>query len=119
MQELEKLKSVLLDLNKNQQEFSVRLSEFEALQAQVSALEKRAQVDPEAGQKVKSVNAYMAQEGHHTQRQIMTYVGAFESHLLKARETLAGLAGSGPESLALLSPPSPAHLAQKHRRSFA
>ncbi|AIC22548.1 hypothetical protein EY04_27640 [Pseudomonas chlororaphis] len=118
MQELEKLKSVLLDLNKNQLRFSAQLGEFEALQAQVSTLEKRARIDPEAGRKWRSVNDYMAREGHQAQRQIMVHVGAFESSLAKVREQLGALPLAESERMANVAPASLMRSAKKHPRNF-
>lgn len=118
MQELEKLKSVLLDLNRNQMKFSAQLRELEALQVQVSMLERRADTDPEARNKWRSVNNYMAREGQQTQRQIMTHVGAFESHLTKVREQLGALNHSEPAQLAKGTPALLARPAKKHQRNF-
>ncbi|MHC8397975.1 hypothetical protein ACYZTX_00315 [Pseudomonas sp. MDT1-17] len=118
MQEFEKLKSVLLDLNKNQLKFSAQLGDFEALQAQVFTLEKRARIDPEADRKLRSINDYMAREGYQAQRQIMAHVGAFERSLEKVREQLGTLTSAEPERLANVAPASLARPAKKHNRNF-
>lgn len=118
MQELEKLKSVLLDLNKNQLKFSAQLGEFEALQAQVYVLEKRARIDPEAGRKWRNVNDYMVREGRQAQRQIVAHVGAFESNLAKVREQLGTLTLAEPERVANVAPASLMRSAKKHTRNF-
>jgi hypothetical protein len=106
MKELDKLKSILLDLNKNNSKFSDQLREFAALQAQVSTLEKRACNDPEAGRKWRSLNDYMAQEGHQSQRLIMEHVTQFEGSLKSIQDQLGALASQKLEA----SPSSPALL---------
>ncbi|CAI8807989.1 hypothetical protein [Pseudomonas zeae] len=118
MRELDKLQTVLLDLNKNQMKFSAQMVEFETLQSQISQLEKRALTDPDAARKWHSVNNYMSREGLQAQHQILAHVGAFESGLAKAREQLGGLSVVEPERVDAIATVSPVQIAKKHNRNF-
>lgn len=119
MNELERLKSMLLELNQNQLKFSGQLRAFEALQGQISHLQGHAREDAESARKLQEVNDYMDREGHQAQRQIMSHIGAFESSLQGIRSQLQtlviapeqGVPGTAP---AAVNPPP-----KKRGRNFA
>ncbi|MBB6155179.1 small-conductance mechanosensitive channel [Pseudomonas sp. JAI115] len=88
MNELERLKGMLLELNQNQLKFSGQLRAFEALQNQISHLQGRAHEDADASRKLHNVNDYMTREGHQAQRQILAHIGAFANTLQDIRTHL-------------------------------
>ncbi|MGF6401558.1 chemotaxis methyl-accepting protein methylase [Pseudomonas frederiksbergensis] len=91
MDDLEKLKSMLAELEKSKALFFRQAQEFEALQSQLVKLQQRADFDPAARKKLSNLNDYMSREGNDSQRQVVEKMAKSESSLKKVGEQLLAL----------------------------
>lgn len=91
MGELEKLKSMLVELNKSKAVFTHQAKEFELLQSEISVLEQSADFDSVAKKKLQKLNDFMARDGNQAQRQIVEKFAISEMSLKKVGEQLRSL----------------------------
>lgn len=88
MGELDKLKCMLVELNKNRSIFAHQAKEFELLQFEIYVLERSADFDPVARKKLQKLNDYMARNGNQSQRQIVEKFALSKISLKKVGEQL-------------------------------
>lgn len=91
MDDMEKLKAMLVELARNKSMFARQTQEFEKLQAEVSELQQRAECDPQARKKLNKLNDYMSREGNDSQRRFVEKMATSETSLKKVGEQLHAL----------------------------
>ncbi|MBK5415406.1 hypothetical protein [Pseudomonas sp. TH31] len=92
MDDLEKLKAMLVELGKSQALWARKIQEFETLQSQISKLQRSAGSDPVARRKLSKLNDYMNREGNDVQRQVVERMTTADKNLKKVAEQLRELA---------------------------
>ncbi|AZD09529.1 hypothetical protein C4K26_4135 [Pseudomonas chlororaphis] len=119
MDDVEKLKAMLVELGRNKSVFSRQTQELENLQLEVSELQRRADVDPEARKKLNKLNDYMKREGNDSQRRLVEKMAKSEASLKKVGEQLHALSTLQQDSSEKEVPAAKNNLLKKISRNFA
>ncbi|MBP5078596.1 hypothetical protein HUS84_32530 [Pseudomonas chlororaphis] len=91
MDDMEKLKAMVVELGKNKSTFTRQILEFEKLQSEIAELQQRANFDPAARSKLDKLNDYMNREGNDSQRRFAEKMARSETSLKKVGEQLNSL----------------------------